>query len=38
MPLLARWFPDRPAFRLFDIPLSDEPREQPIASAAMSQA
>jgi Icc-related predicted phosphoesterase len=41
MPLLTRWFPDRPAFRLFDIPLSplsDEPREQPIASAAMSQA
>jgi len=38
MPLLARSFPDRPAFRLFDIPLSDEPHEQPIASAAMSQA
>jgi Icc-related predicted phosphoesterase len=38
MPLLARCFPDRPAFRLFDIPLNDEPREQPIASTAMSQA
>ena len=38
MPLLARCFPDHPPFRLFDIPLSDEPREQPIASAAMSQA
>jgi len=41
MPLLARCFPDGPPFRLFDIPLSplnDEPREQPVASAAMSQA
>ena len=38
MPLLARSFADRPHFRLFDIPLSDEPREEPVASAAMSQA
>jgi Icc-related predicted phosphoesterase len=41
MQLLARCFPDHPPFRLFDIPLgplNDEPREQPIASAAMSQA
>ena len=38
MPLLARSFADRPSFRLFDIPLSDGPREEPVASAAMSQA
>jgi Icc-related predicted phosphoesterase len=31
MPLLARCFPDRPPFRLFDVPVADAPRASTIA-------
>jgi len=34
MPLLSRLFPDRPAFRVFDVPLGDKPAAAPFGRRA----